>query len=137
MVDLYRYLYNQLMKTTLNIHDTLLVEAKALAARQRSTLTRLIEEGLRMRLRAAESLPVPAKRKPMPVFRGKGRIRVGADADITVFDPATVIDKSTYQQPALPSVGFRYVLVNGVPVVDEGRLADGRFPGRGERAAIR
>lgn len=77
MVDLYRYLYNQLMKTTLNIHDTLLVEAKALAARQRSTLTRLIEEGLRMRLRAAESLPVPAKRKPMPVFRGKGGLATG------------------------------------------------------------
>ena len=79
MVDLYRYLYNQLMKTTLNIHDTLLVEAKALAARQRSTLTRLIEEGLRMRmrLRAAESLPVAAKRKPMPVFRGKGGLATG------------------------------------------------------------
>lgn len=65
------------MKTTLNIHDTLLVEAKALAARQRSTLTRLIEEGLRMRLRAAESLPVAAKRKPMPVFRGKGGLATG------------------------------------------------------------
>ncbi len=41
-------------------------------------------------------------------------IKVGADADITVFDPATVADRSTYQQPALPSVGFRHVLVNGV-----------------------
>ena len=38
------------MKTTLNIHDTLLHEAKAFAAQQRTTLTRLIEEGLRMRL---------------------------------------------------------------------------------------
>ena len=65
------------MKTTLNIHDTLLVEAKALAARQRSTLTRLIEEGLRMRLRAAESLPSLAGRKPMPVFHGKGGLAPG------------------------------------------------------------
>ena len=60
------------MKTTLNIQDTLHVEAKALAARQRTTLTRLVEEGLRMRLRAAENLPTQAKRKPMPVFHGKG-----------------------------------------------------------------
>ncbi len=57
------------MKTTLNIHDSLLIEAKALAARQRSTLTRLIEEGLRMRLRAASSPPT-APRKAMPVHRG-------------------------------------------------------------------
>ena len=55
------------MKTTLNIHDTLLMEAKALAARERSTLTRLIEEGLRLRLRSAP-LPAPSTRPPMPVF---------------------------------------------------------------------
>ncbi len=65
------------MKTTLNIHDNLLVEAKALAARQKSTLTRLIEEGLRMRLRAAESLPTRAGRKPMPVFHGKSGLATG------------------------------------------------------------
>jgi dihydroorotase len=72
-----------------------------------------------------------------PVFRNKGRIKVGADADITVFDPATVSDRSTYQQPALPSVGFRYVLVNGVPVVMDGAVKDATFPGRGERGIIR
>jgi N-acyl-D-aspartate/D-glutamate deacylase len=82
---------------------------------------------------------MPANRlaKLAPVFRNKGRIRVGADADLTLFDPATVIDKSTYQQPALPSVGFRYVLVNGVPVVEEGKVRDGIFPGGGERAPVR
>lgn len=46
------------MKTTLNIHDTLLQEAKAFAAQQRTTLTRLIEEGLRLRL------------QPKPINRG-------------------------------------------------------------------
>jgi len=67
------------MKTTLNIHDTLLIEAKALAARQRSTLTRLIEEGLRMQLRS-EQLPAAKVRSPMPVFRaalGKGGLAPG------------------------------------------------------------
>ncbi len=72
-----------------------------------------------------------------PIFKNKGRIRIGADADITVFDPATVADKSTYQQPALPSIGFRYVLVNGVPVVTDGVLQDGQFPGRAARGVVR
>lgn len=64
------------MKTTLNLHDALLTEAKALAARQHSTLTRLIEEGLRMRLRAA-SLPPPSRRRAMPVFNGKSGLCAG------------------------------------------------------------
>jgi hypothetical protein len=64
------------VKTTLNIHDTLLAEAKSLAARQRLTLTRLIEEGLRMRLRATEVAP-PSKRRAMPVFNGKTGLAPG------------------------------------------------------------
>ena len=64
------------MKTTLDIHDSLLAEAKALAARQRLTLTRLIEEGLRMRLRAADPMPA-GKRRAMPVFNGKSGLAPG------------------------------------------------------------
>jgi hypothetical protein len=47
------------MKTTLNIHDPLLYEAKAFAVQQRTTLTRLIEEGLRMRLHLVQVVPAP------------------------------------------------------------------------------
>jgi hypothetical protein len=66
------------MKTTLNIHDSLLVEAKALAARQHLSLTRLIEEGLRMRLRAREAQTQQAsQRAAMPVFRGKSGLAAG------------------------------------------------------------
>jgi N-acyl-D-aspartate/D-glutamate deacylase len=61
---------------------------------------------------------------------GKGRIREGADADVVVFDPATVGDQATYEQPARPSTGFRFVLVGGTPVVDGGRLVEGVRPGR-------
>ncbi len=59
------------MKTTLDIHDALLIEAKTLAARQRLSLTRLIEEGLRMRLGAAQG-PGAKPRRAMPVCKPKG-----------------------------------------------------------------
>ncbi|HEX9483442.1 MAG TPA: amidohydrolase family protein [Gemmatimonadaceae bacterium] len=93
--------------------------------------------GLVDAIRKMTLMPAQRLENLAPAFREKGRIKVGADADITVFDPATVIDKSTYQQPALPSVGFRYVLVNGVPVVMDGSVRDATYPGRGVRAPIR
>lgn len=76
MEILYRNLYSQLMKTTLDIDDSLLANAKALAARQRTSLTRLIEEGLQLRLRS--STPMPRVRKPkIPVFKGHGGLVPG------------------------------------------------------------
>jgi dihydroorotase len=85
-------------------------------------------------IRKMTLMPAQRLEKLAPVFLEKGRLKVGADADVTVFDPAMVIDKSTYQQPAVPSIGFRFVLVNGVAVVDDGKVRDGVYPGRGERA---
>jgi dihydroorotase len=87
-------------------------------------------------IRKLALMPAQRLQSVAPAFKRKGRIAVGADADISVFDPVTVIDKSTYLQPAIPSLGFRYVLVNGVPVVDDGVLKDSVHPGRGMRAAI-
>jgi dihydroorotase len=71
----------------------------------------------------------------VPTMKDKGRIRVGADADITIFDPATVIDRATYEDASLPSAGIPYVIVGGVPVVDGGRLTGAR-PGRAVRAPM-
>lgn len=79
---------------------------------------------------------MPARRleKRVPSMRNKGRIRIGADADLTIFDPQLVIDKSTYQEPAKYAEGIRFVIVNGVTVVKEGQLQSGVYPGRPVRA---
>jgi len=63
----------------------------------------------------------------------KGRLQVGADADLTVFDPDKVIDRATFDNPAQYSEGISYVLVNGTFVVKEGRVQEGVAPGRGLR----
>lgn len=66
------------MKTTLELNDQLIASAKALAAQQRTSLTRLIEEGLQLRLRA-QSVE-PARRPPrLPVFKGRGGLVAGVD----------------------------------------------------------
>ncbi len=71
-----------------------------------------------------------------PVFAKKGRLQEGMDADVTVFDPATVIDRSTYVDAAIPSEGIPFVIVGGEVVVDGGALTGAR-PGRAVRAAVR
>jgi N-acyl-D-aspartate/D-glutamate deacylase len=73
---------------------------------------------------------MPADRLGM---KNKGRLAVGADADITVFDPARVTDRATFEQPAQYSEGIPYVLVNGVVVVKDGQLSESVMPGRGLR----
>lgn len=66
------------MKTTLNINDDLLFSAKALAVQQRTTLTRLIEEGLKLRLRTPNRSAKPTKFR-LPVLKGAGGLIEGID----------------------------------------------------------
>jgi N-acyl-D-aspartate/D-glutamate deacylase len=70
---------------------------------------------------------MPADRLGM---KNKGRIEVGADADITLFDPSRVIDRATFENPAQYSDGIPYVLVQGSFVVKDGALQEGVAPGR-------
>jgi N-acyl-D-aspartate/D-glutamate deacylase len=97
--------------------------------REMHTLT-LVEALTKMTLMPARRLE-----RRLPAMRRKGRVQVGSDADLVVFDPARVIDRATYQNPAQFSEGIEYVLVGGVPVVSRGALKDDTFPGRPLRAA--
>lgn len=65
----------------------------------------------------------------------KGRLQIGCDADITIFDPATVQDNSTMQQAGLPTTGIPYVLVNGTIIVKDSKVLDGVYPGQAIRIA--
>jgi N-acyl-D-aspartate/D-glutamate deacylase len=80
----------------------------------------------------------PARRLEarVPAMAAKGRISVRADADLTIFDPATVIDRSTYEDATIPAAGIPYVIVNGQVVVDGGQVTTAR-PGRAIRAPVR
>src|SRR5437763_10059775 len=101
-------------------------------------LGRYVREGHALSLmdaiRKMTLLPAQRLEARVPAMRQKGRLRVGADADITIFDPATVIDRSTYREPSLSPVGVEHVIVNGVSVVANGRPVEGVAPGKEVRA---
>jgi N-acyl-D-aspartate/D-glutamate deacylase len=86
-------------------------------------------------LRKMTLMPAQRLEQRAAAFKTKGRIKVGADADITVFDANRVIDKATFEKPLQYSQGIQFVLVNGVPVVSDGKLVTDVLPGRAARAA--
>ena len=85
-------------------------------------------------IRKMTLMPATRLQDRVPAMRTKGRLRVGADADIAIFDAAQIIDRSTYREPGLPPAGMRHVIVNGVPVVANGQVLEGIAPGQAVRA---
>ena len=110
--------------------------------RTAGTYTRVLGKYVRERgalslmdaLRKMTLMPAQRLEHRVPSMKNKGRIRVGADADLAIFDPARVIDKSTYDVPAKYAEGVQYVLVNGTVIVKDGELQAGVHPGRAVRA---
>jgi hypothetical protein len=93
--------------------------------------------GLTETLRRSSLRPAQLLADRVPAMRRKGRIKPGCDADIVVFDPATVRDQATYERSTRPSTGIRYVLVNGTVVVAEGEIVPDALAGKPVRAAPR
>jgi N-acyl-D-aspartate/D-glutamate deacylase len=87
-------------------------------------------------IRKMTLMPAQRLEARVPAMRQKGRIKIGADADVAIFDATRVIDRATYREPVLPPAGMQYVLVNGVVVVSNGQTVDGVMPGRAVRAPI-
>ena len=93
-------------------------------------------------IRKMSLMPAQMLERSTPSARQKGRLQEGADADIVVFDAATISDRATFEKPMEPSVGVRYLVVGGTVVVDEGKIVPDVFPGRAllgtkNRAALR
>jgi N-acyl-D-aspartate/D-glutamate deacylase len=91
--------------------------------REKQTLT------LMDAIRKMSLMPAQVLERSTPAAHAKGRLQEGADADIVVFDAATIADRSTYQSPMEPSVGVHYLTVGGTVVVDQGKIVPGVLPG--------
>ena len=82
-------------------------------------------------IRKCSLMPAQRLEAISPQMARKGRIKVGADADVAIFDPARVVDRATFEKPAQYSDGFRFVLVGGVFVVRDGQVQESATPGEG------
>jgi N-acyl-D-glutamate deacylase len=112
--------------------------------RSAGTFTRFLRDYVRERkkvtllegLRRMTLVPAQILEASVPQMARKGRLQVGADADLVVFDLATVSDRGTYTHPNQTAVGMRYVIVNGTAVVRDGALVREALPGRPVRRPL-
>ena len=113
--------------------------------RSAGTFTRFLRDYVRERrkvtlpegLRRMTLIPAQILETSVPQMRRKGRVQVGADADLVVFDLAAVSDRGTYTRPNQTAVGMRYVIVNGTVVIHDGELVRDALPGRAIRRPVR
>ncbi|WP_217998232.1 amidohydrolase family protein [Flavihumibacter petaseus] len=102
------------------------------------TYTRLLAQWVRERhaltiseaIAKSSLIPAQILERSVPAMKRKGRLQLGMDADIILFDPATVQDNATFTNPTLPASGMMYVLVNGKLVIENGVLNPDARPGK-------
>jgi N-acyl-D-aspartate/D-glutamate deacylase len=81
-------------------------------------------------IRKMTLMPAERLERSTPAARTLGRMQQGAVADIVIFDAGEIRDRATYAAPNEPSTGVRYLLIGGVPVIDNGALVPNVYPGR-------
>jgi N-acyl-D-glutamate deacylase len=105
--------------------------------RSAGTFSRFLRQYVRERqaislidaIRKMTLIPAQTLQPSVPQMARMGRIQVGDDADIDVFDLKTISDKATFAKPAQTSIGMHWVIVNGIPVIENGVLNRKAFPG--------
>ena len=111
--------------------------------RSAGTFSRVLAQYVRERhalslpeaIRKMTLIPAQILQDSVPQMKAKGRLSPGADADIVVFDPQAIADRATYEHPAQASVGMKWVIVGGTPVIADGKLDLKALPGRPIRRA--
>ncbi|WP_282167620.1 amidohydrolase family protein [Shewanella japonica] len=78
-------------------------------------------------------IPAQIVEKTAVQMKKKGRLQVGCDADITMFDLNTIKDNGTFTQPGKTSSGHQFVMVNGQLIINNGKRVDGVLPGQAIR----
>jgi N-acyl-D-glutamate deacylase len=87
-------------------------------------------------IRKSSLRPAHSLEKSTPMMKKKGRIQVGMDADIIVFDPETVADRATFENSTQTAAGMKHVLVNGTLLIRDEQLGTEAFPGRPVRRPV-
>src|SRR5262249_1156392 len=87
-------------------------------------------------IRRCSLIPAQLLEKSVPAMKNKGRVKVGADADLIVFDAAKVTDRATFEKPLQTSAGMQHVIGGGAFVIRDGELEREAMAGRGIRRAV-
>jgi hypothetical protein len=99
--------------------------ARILAHYVRDQRTLALMDGIRK----MSLMPAQRLESSTSAARRKGRLQEGADADVVVFDPSKIVDRSTYEMPNVASTGMRFVIVGGVLLIDQGKLVSNTYAG--------